>query len=265
MATLNTAVQALVDNLHAKMIANPPELSAEEQLLVSKALSALSDNTTWEQALVAVATEHLNTATDNMDAAVTTATNSIDASVATATSNFAQAQTDMTTALTNATNQVDAAKANLDTKTAEIAIVGETKNTLDRLSPFANLDKLFTAVTDNELINVNQSSSYQRMNNIISIFSSDGTSDIMTVPNSFSSSPNSSVFLSANWFKQTADKDPKFDPVTRADYCAPTSSSTESYLRADYTKKTSYYGMFGLAKLASSTDANDIQTKYLIA
>lgn len=65
MATLSQAVQAMVDKLHAAMTGATP-LTPEEQLLVAKALSALQDNQTWEQALIAVAEEHLTAALAEM-------------------------------------------------------------------------------------------------------------------------------------------------------------------------------------------------------
>ncbi|MCJ8270880.1 MAG: hypothetical protein MJK04_15945, partial [Psychrosphaera sp.] len=60
MATLNSAIEALVNNLHAKMTSNDP-LSAEDQTLIASAIDKLSTHTTCEQAIVAVAEEHLNT------------------------------------------------------------------------------------------------------------------------------------------------------------------------------------------------------------
>ncbi|EKO3628989.1 hypothetical protein [Vibrio metschnikovii] len=59
MATLNSAVQAMIDNLHKKMTSDTP-LTPEEQTLVAKALEALRNNYTWEQALVAIAEQHIN-------------------------------------------------------------------------------------------------------------------------------------------------------------------------------------------------------------
>lgn len=62
MATLNSAVQLMVDNLHSKMTSNAP-LSPEEQALIATAIDKLTDQSNWEQALIAVAEQHLNTAT----------------------------------------------------------------------------------------------------------------------------------------------------------------------------------------------------------
>lgn len=68
MTTISTAVQGMVNNLASKMQSGTP-YTAEEQLLVAKAVTALQDNQTWEQAVVAVVEQHLNTATGALSAA----------------------------------------------------------------------------------------------------------------------------------------------------------------------------------------------------
>lgn len=67
MATLNAAVQQMIDRLNAALAAGTA--SAEDQLLIGKALQALQSSTTWERALIAVAEEHLNTSTTALAAA----------------------------------------------------------------------------------------------------------------------------------------------------------------------------------------------------
>ncbi|WMN59274.1 hypothetical protein NI389_13800 [Pseudoalteromonas xiamenensis] len=81
MSTIHQAVQAMVDNLTTKMTSGTP-FTPEEQLLVSKAISALKDNETWEKAVVAVVEEHLDTATASLTsatAAINTSTGVINA------------------------------------------------------------------------------------------------------------------------------------------------------------------------------------------
>ncbi|WP_462171148.1 hypothetical protein [Pseudoalteromonas xiamenensis] len=81
MSTIHHAVQAMVDNLTTKMTSGTP-FTPEEQLLVSKAISALKDNETWEKAVVAVVEEHLDTATTSLTsatAAINTSTGVINA------------------------------------------------------------------------------------------------------------------------------------------------------------------------------------------
>ncbi|MFT4927524.1 MAG: hypothetical protein ACI8WB_003635, partial [Phenylobacterium sp.] len=73
MATLNSAIQALVDNLHGKMTDNDPanRLTAEDQSLVTSAISKLSEHTSWELALVAVAEGQLIDAGQTLTDSVT--------------------------------------------------------------------------------------------------------------------------------------------------------------------------------------------------
>ncbi|MCO7190228.1 MULTISPECIES: hypothetical protein [unclassified Pseudoalteromonas] len=62
MASIQTAVQVMVDKLVADMQGEQP-LSAEEQALVSNAITKLTDNEKLEQAVVAVAESHIDNAT----------------------------------------------------------------------------------------------------------------------------------------------------------------------------------------------------------
>ncbi|SHO54411.1 hypothetical protein [Vibrio quintilis] len=82
MATLNTTVQSVIDNMHTKMQAGT--LTAEEQMLIGKGLEALMNNASWEKALIAVAEENisesktlLNAARDELQDAKTELTDSI--------------------------------------------------------------------------------------------------------------------------------------------------------------------------------------------
>jgi len=67
MATIQQTVQTLLDKIQGKQGAG--ELSGEETLLLSKAVQSLSDNQQFEQALIAVAEQHLDTATNSVNAA----------------------------------------------------------------------------------------------------------------------------------------------------------------------------------------------------
>lgn len=82
MSTLNTAIQEMIDRLTAGLKAG--NLTPEDQLLISKALSALQDNGQWEQALIAVAEYHLNEGVGAMASATAgldTAKQGLDASI----------------------------------------------------------------------------------------------------------------------------------------------------------------------------------------
>lgn len=70
MTTLTTAIQTLVNNLQTKMTSNAP-LTPEEQTLVATAIDKLSSHATLEEALVAVASEHLGNATTALSDAKT--------------------------------------------------------------------------------------------------------------------------------------------------------------------------------------------------
>ncbi|MCF2856462.1 hypothetical protein L1286_03180 [Pseudoalteromonas sp. SMS1] len=65
MASIQNAVQVMVDKLVADMQGNQP-LSAEEQALVSNAITKLTDNSKLEQAVVAVAESHINDAKNSL-------------------------------------------------------------------------------------------------------------------------------------------------------------------------------------------------------
>lgn len=107
MATLNNAVQSLVDNLHSKMTSNTP-LSAEEQTLIAAAIDKLSSHTNWESALIAVAEEHLNSATDHMSQTLATATS----------------------ALTSAQGDINAAKSSIESQSANLALLPSMESNL---------------------------------------------------------------------------------------------------------------------------------------
>ncbi|MBD1581279.1 hypothetical protein [Pseudoalteromonas sp. S16_S37] len=68
MATINNAIQEMVDHLVDKMRSNE-KLSAEEQTLVSNAIQKLSSSANLEAAIVAVAQEHLGEATGHLTSA----------------------------------------------------------------------------------------------------------------------------------------------------------------------------------------------------
>jgi hypothetical protein len=73
MTMLNSALQALVDNLHGKITTNQA-LSEQEQTLIDGAISILSASTNWEQALLAVAESHLTEVGQTLNTTLTTAT-----------------------------------------------------------------------------------------------------------------------------------------------------------------------------------------------
>lgn len=111
MATLNNAVQSLIDNLYGKMTSNTP-LTAEEQTLVAAAIEKLTNQTNWEKALVAVAEQHLDEATQNM----------------------AQNLATSTSALTSAQTDINTAKTEIQTQNANLSLLPTVDNKVNGLA-----------------------------------------------------------------------------------------------------------------------------------
>lgn len=107
MATIQQAVQVMVDKLVADMNGSTP-LSAEEQTLVTNAIARLTDNAKLEQAVVAVAQEHLDDSTQLLQQVAT-----------------------------SALHNIDAAKADLGTATAELVTRAAKLALLDQIAPLA--------------------------------------------------------------------------------------------------------------------------------
>lgn len=82
MATLNDALQSMVDDFHAKMISDEP-MTAEEQTLIATAIEKLTNQVDLERALIAVASDHLNSATQSLSQSLATADNSLAATLST--------------------------------------------------------------------------------------------------------------------------------------------------------------------------------------
>ncbi|RJE78134.1 hypothetical protein BGP78_06380 [Pseudoalteromonas sp. MSK9-3] len=98
MATIQNAVQAMVDKLVTDMKGSTP-LSAEDQALVSNAITKLADNDRLEKALVAVAEEHLDVATGELK----------------------QATSNNTSTMANATQSVNNASNTLVSRSAQLS------------------------------------------------------------------------------------------------------------------------------------------------
>ncbi|WDE04665.1 hypothetical protein SG34_025600 [Thalassomonas viridans] len=114
MSTISNAAQIMVDKLVADLNSDTP-LSAEDQLLVAKALDTMKNSTTFETALIAVVEEHFNTA----DAALTAAKDDINAaknSIETQATNLdliPGLQTSIDTSLSGMTSSLDTSLATI--------------------------------------------------------------------------------------------------------------------------------------------------------
>jgi hypothetical protein len=174
MATLNSAIQALVDNLHGKMTGNDP-LTAEEQTLVASAIEKLSNHTGWEQALVAVAEEHLDAATQALSQTLTTATGALtsaETDINTARDSM-QSQNANLALIPQVSSDVQTALSNFSqTSTAEL-----TSNLAGMPRPVFGINKIETAGTGG---------TNQRSSSIFAVYDSSGESFIVRPSHSVS-------------------------------------------------------------------------------
>jgi len=114
----------MVDKMALEMQGQAP-LSPEDQLLVAKALDTMKNNTTFETALVAVAEEHLNTATATLKSAET----AIDA-----------AKVDIA-AKASALNMIEGISTNTGNISTEIGEVSSTVNTIKTASVIKSIQR----------------------------------------------------------------------------------------------------------------------------
>ncbi|CAM4481660.1 hypothetical protein [Pseudoalteromonas maricaloris] len=156
MATIQQAVQVMVDKLVADMNGSTP-LSAEEQTLVTNAIARLTDNAKLEQAVVAVAQEHLDDSTQLLQQVAT-----------------------------SAINNIDSAKADLTASTAELVTRAAKLALLDQIGPLTQqINEVVannTAATPKTLFAIknidtaNNNVNFRRSTSVLAIYNSDGTS-----------------------------------------------------------------------------------------
>lgn len=236
MATLNTAVQAMVDNLHAKMTGDNI-LSAEEQTLVAAAIDKLSNNISWEKALIAVAEEHLNTATSNMTSSLNTATS----------------------ALTNAETKIVAANETLQTQNTNLEMIPqistELQNRLDVFSQsntaamnsnLAGMQRPLLPIVDIET--KGSGGNFQRSNAVFAVYDADGASYLARPSSSYSTGSEQNTLLEYCMVQ----KDGAFKVVIGSHYVH---SST---FYADPRSYIYRYSCTAILPLALKDDANDI-------
>lgn len=237
MATLNSAIQALVNNLHGKMTSNEP-LTAEEQTLVASAIDKLSTHTSWEQAMVAVAEEHLDDATQTLSQTLTTATS----------------------ALTSAQGDINLARDDIQTQNANLAIIPQistdVQSSLDSFAQASN-----TAITSNlagmprPVFGVNlietpaTSSNNQRSPAVFAVYDSNGESWVARP--SYTTSTGATENLRLEYMKLMADGSGK--SVTTSHFV----DSGTFY--ATPTTRIYRYGSSAVLPLATKADINDIE------
>jgi hypothetical protein len=132
MATLNSAMQLLVDDLQGKMTSSDPQnqLSGEQQILIATAISKLADYSTWEQALVAVVEQHLEN---------TSAT-------------FSDSLSNATTAVTEAGSDITTSKDSITTQSAHLAQIPQVGQ--DVQTALAGLGDVSAAVLKKNLASI---------------------------------------------------------------------------------------------------------------
>lgn len=138
MTTLTTAIQTLVDNLQTKMTSNAP-LTPEEQTLVATAIEKLSSQVNIEQALVAVAVEHLGDAktalSESLGAAKTAMNEELEETGEAVTGALAEAKTALTEALTSAeTSLTTEVKEATDTLSSAETAINTAKTKMEQES-----------------------------------------------------------------------------------------------------------------------------------
>ena len=247
MATLNTAVQAMVDNLHNKMTSNEP-LNGEEQTLMASAIDKLSGNTTWEQALIAVAEEHLNAATQTLNQTMATTTQTLSDSLATATG-----------ALTNAEGDINQARQTIETQNANLALIpqlgSDVQSALDGFgltnstqlrSNLAGMARPVFGV--NKIETPANSGINQRGTAVFAVYDASGESWL--VRPAFSNTNNTTEVGRLEYLKLLADGSNK--SVIKSHFLY-----TNTFYAAPSTN-IFYYGASAILPLAAKSDANDI-------
>lgn len=228
MATIQQAVQVMVDKLVADMNGTTP-LSAEEQTLVSNAITRLTDNAKLEQAVVAVAQEHLDESTQLLQQVATSALHNIDTAKA----------------------ELGGATAELVTRAAKLAL-------LDQIAPLAQ--QISTAVNQanaaapktlfaNKLIDTpSTSTNNRRATAVLAIYDSSGKS-YLTRPSYTVNSANDACRLEHVEVTETGSG------VNRIK----TSFVYNNAFEQNPTTKVYQYGASALVPLGLKDQPNDIE------
>ncbi|KZN37589.1 hypothetical protein N474_04985 [Pseudoalteromonas luteoviolacea CPMOR-2] len=228
MASIQNAVQVMVDKLVADMQGNQP-LTAEEQALVSNAITKLTDNTKLEQAVVAVAESHINDATS----ALQQVSQSTGAALQTATESLTQTSTDLGNK-SDKLDLLDAMAPNLN----RVESLQATNNSL-QVRPLMPMTPIDIAST---------SSNNRRSTPVFAVYDSNGETHV--VRPGFSHNGNTEqcrlefLKLSANGAEKTTTH---------------TSFIYTNAFEQNPASKIYYYGTSAYIPLASKNNSADIQ------
>jgi hypothetical protein len=241
MATIQNAVQEMVDRFVTSMQGGTP-LSPEDQLLFAKAVQAMQTNVSFEQAIIAVAEEHLDTSVT----ALTDAKDTFDLSVI-----------EGVNALASAENSITSSSASLDVAATIPALLSTMGKHRDGM--IGNVDDMLLADGESTLLSDSTYSGTVPCNNVI--YCSDGEVRLHVSAQNAGSSNSGNYNLYHHFFSKEASSDPTTGTFTRHNYCYNSNTNT----RSSWTHRYANIPAMTELPIASSTDAEDIQFKILIA
>ena len=239
---MTTNISSTVQSLLTKLKAGAEtDMTGEELLLLSKSVQALAENEDFEQALVAVAELHLDSAEQSMTSAV--AQMVIDIAAAKGDVNSAKL------ALDGAASGLDSQADNLNVVTQVRAMLEGMRNNEGGL--LGNSHNLTVLDGDNEII--------QEASNVCPpqsvIFSDNGQVNVYSAPNAQISGATATVLNSHNWYELPSGSDFHTGTFTRKNYMG---CSTNT-VRTSYTHRYGYYPVCGEYPLAKSDDSEVIK------
>ncbi|WDE04663.1 hypothetical protein SG34_025590 [Thalassomonas viridans] len=235
---ISSTVKSLLTKLKAGAEA---DMTGEELLLLSKSVQALAENEDFEQALVAVAEQHLNTAEQSMTNAVAQMVLDIDA-----------AKGD----INSAKQALDGATTNLDSQADNLSVVAQVRELLEGVrnregGQLGNSHNLTVLDGDNEIMDEITSICPQQS----VIFSDNGQVNIYSAPQAQATGTPSGVQHCHNWYELASGSDFHNATFTRKNYM----SCSTNTARTSYTHRYGYYPVCGEYPLAKSDNAEDIK------
>jgi len=250
MATITNTVQTLINKINENQTGAAP-LTAEETLLLTKAVQALGENQDFEQALIAVAEQHLNTAQTSM----------LNATMQMGT-NINEATLDLNTskqALDSAKTKLDETSSELTTEMKIISTVNSVLKSIRRQEDgqIGNTQLLTSLDPDTEVME--EATSTCPMQSVI--FSDDGAVNIYSAPQGQTTGSPSAVLNSHNWYEIPSGSNFEKATFTRKNYMGGSTNTA----RTLSTQRYGYYPVCGEYPLALSTDANNVAFKMICA
>ncbi|MDK1287377.1 hypothetical protein [Pseudoalteromonas umbrosa] len=228
MASIQNAVQVMVDKLVADMEGTQP-LTAEEQALVSNAITKLTDNAKLEQAVVAVAESHINDAASTLQ----------------------QVSQSTGAALQSATDSLTQTSTTLDTKSSKLDLLDSMAPNLNRvegLQASNNALQIRPLMAMTPIDTPNSHANFRRATPVFAVY--DNSGETFVVRPGFSHNADTEqcrleyLKLSANGAEKTTTH---------------TSFIYTTAFEQNPASKIYYYGTSAYLPLASKNNAADIQ------